>query len=139
MTVVPVGVSVRKVLLITGVLVAIAAGVLVVWAPGGQPRDALDLPTSGEPEGIGMEAGYEGRVSGDVHTGCLFTETGTALLVWPEGFYALDDPPRVVRPNGEVALNLGDDVRMAGGFSPVAEQCGTSASWIVSAVESPAP
>jgi hypothetical protein len=111
----------------------VAAAALFTW---GRPQNAYPLPTSGYPEGVGMQAGFEGKVVGDVRTGCLTLGSGGALAVWPKGFYAIDDPPRVVRPNGEVAVRVGERVRMGGGNpNRKARKYGTTIRWIVSEVE----
>ncbi len=104
----------------------------------GRPQNAHPLPTSGYPEAVGMQAAAVGQVVGDVSTGCLTLGPGGDLIVWPKGFYALDNPPRVMRPNGEVAVKLGERVRMGGGNSTRKEgKCATTGRWIVSEVEHP--
>ncbi|HVM20646.1 MAG TPA: hypothetical protein VM307_11860 [Egibacteraceae bacterium] len=105
----------------------------------GRPVDALHLPTTGEPEGVGQTALYEGRVLGDVRTGCLTLESG-ALVIWPRGFYAMERPARVVRPNGAVAVRIGEPVALGGGYgAPAKLECGTTERWLVSEVEDSLP
>ena len=111
--------------------IAVAAAAFLLF---GRPLDALDLPTTEEPEGVGMQALYEGQVLGDVRTGCLTLESGS-LIMWPKGFYALDNPPRVMRARRNVAVAIGDEVRMGGGHVEGAPICGTTNHWIVSEVE----
>ncbi len=85
-----------------------------------------------------MQAAYVGQVVGDVRTGCLTLGPGGYLIVWPKGFYAIDNSPRVMRPNGEVAVKLGERVRMGGGNSIRKEgKCATTRRWIISEVETP--
>jgi hypothetical protein len=120
----------RAWVVVTALGVAAGAAFLLL----GRPLNALPLPTTDEPEGVGMQAAYEGRVLGDVHTGCLTLESGAAI-VWPKGFYALDDPPRVMRPIRRVAVRVGEVVSMGGGFVDGPEMCGTNSRWIVSGVE----
>ena len=116
-----------------GLILVVAAAALLTWS---RPQHTYPLPTSSSPEGIGMQAAFEGNVVGDVRTGCLTLGSGGALAVWPEGFYALDDPPRVIRPNGEVAVRVGERIRMGGGIPDrQARRCGTTLRWIVSKVE----
>ena len=104
--------------------------------PEGPSAAHLSTIHLGSPEGIGMQAAFAGNVVGDVRTGCLTLGSGGALAVWPEGFYALDNPPRVMRPNGEVAVRVGERIRMGGGIPDRrARRCGTTLRWIVSEVE----
>lgn len=77
-----------------------------------------------------------GRVVGNVASGCLKlgSDEGPALI-WPAGFYALDDPPRVMRPDGDVAALIGEQAELAGGLLPKgAEECDTKKRWAVTEV-----
>ena len=116
-----------------GAALVVAAAALFLW---GRPLNAIDLPTSGEPEGVGNQALYEGKVLGEVKSGCLTLDNGT-VIVWPMGYYALDDPARVMRPNGDVAVTVGQLTSLGGGFGGSApRECGAGGTWTVSEVES---
>ncbi len=70
--------SLRTSAIAAGVVLVVAAAALFVW---GRPQNAYPLPTSGYPEGVGMQAAYVGQVVGDVRTGCLTLGPGGDLIV----------------------------------------------------------
>ncbi|PDP85119.1 hypothetical protein CQJ94_24275 [Glycomyces fuscus] len=86
------------------------------------------MPTSGAgpDEGHG-EAQLFGVLGGETADGtvCFTVEPpdgpGRLLVVWPEGYTALDDPLRVVDGTGEVVATAGDEVELVGGTASAEE------------------
>jgi hypothetical protein len=77
--------------------------------------DVGELPTSRL--NSGMDALYEGRLAGDVKSGCVWLVDPYERLtvIWPNGFSVRWDPLRVYRPGGELLAREGDLLRMGGG------------------------
>lgn len=81
-----------------------------------------DIPTSA------TKGGFDARISGvldgdaEVDGGCLWLEKSgeRVSVVWPHGYRARFDPPRLVAPDGTVVATAGDRVRSGGGLVPTA-------------------
>jgi len=97
------------------------------------------------PGSLGMDALATGTLGGARHGGgvCFWIEQGTTrmALVWPYGFGALDDPLRLVGPDGQDLARPGDHVELGGGAlpgetppRPEDDPCGLGKVFIVSGV-----
>lgn len=94
---------------------------------GGAGR--LDLDTYENPQGTAMLSIAEGMVVGSVAGGraCFWlgSEPGAGDYVkWPEGYYALDNPLRVMNGDGGVVAESGESVHLGGGELPQSGECG---------------
>jgi hypothetical protein len=97
------------------------------------------------PGSLGMDALATGSLGGARHGSgvCFWIEQGTTreALVWPYGFAALDDPLRLVGPDGQDLARPGDHVELGGGALPGEtpprrqdDPCGLGKVFIVSEV-----
>jgi hypothetical protein len=107
----------------------------------------LTLPTSpSSHQGIGMNALLTGKLMGRSEAGqgraCLWIGSGSdrAVLLWPSGYVAVDDPLRVLDRSKHVVGQVGAKVSLGGGGTPLSQMpanvqaCGDSTpmyGWIV--------
>lgn len=97
-------------------------------AADGRERVAAEarvaIPTQPpEPDGEHADGSTAGELDGDgdLDGGCLWIVEGdgTAVSVrWPPGWSAAFDPPRLLDESGHVVAGQGEEVVLAGGFSP---------------------
>ena len=83
---------------------------------------ALALATK-PPGSVGSDALALGQLGGELRAGaaCLWLtqDSGRMALLWPFGFSALDDPLRIIGPDGQTLAIVGDDIELGGGSPPV--------------------
>lgn len=99
-------------------------------APSPSSTDTGDVVlATNPPSGGGGDALAVGRLGGTVVDGraCLWIEPTApggedpvrTALIWPYGFRALDDPLRLLTPDGQLLARVGDVVELGGGGPPV--------------------
>lgn len=102
----------------------------------------LEVDThGGDPEGVYPEARIEGVVEGEAYgdRACMWIrpqegdarEGEQVLLVWPEGYSAIDNPLRVLDEDGESVLTSGEEAAVGGAMSQQERECGgrTGPAW----------
>jgi hypothetical protein len=113
--------------------------------PPGSPRGSTLAVATNVPGAGGSDALAIGRLGGERRDGtaCTWLSQGSlrTALLWPFGFSALDDPLRLIGPDGQVLAVVGDDLELGGGgppvdFVPTAAQdpCGVGRLFAVSTV-----
>lgn len=120
-------------------LVSTIAVVLVLIAASAAPSNRIPVDTYANPQGIAFLSVLQTTVSGEVEDGqaCFWIGTDPedrGLLVWPEGYYALDSPLRVLDPEGRTVAVDGELAWLGGGFFPFESSCGggQTRAWYVS-------
>ena len=75
--------------------------------------------------GIAMNALITGRLSGRTDPqharACLWIAEGQdrAVLLWPSGYWAENNPLRILNQSGKVIGRVGDQVSLGGGFAEI--------------------
>jgi hypothetical protein len=110
------------------------------------PSIARALAVATKPPGsIGSDALAVGVLDGqrrdDIACLWLTQDSGREALLWPFGFSALDDPLRIIGPDGQALAEVGDEVELGGGSPPlnsvrsgVMDRCSIGALFDVSVV-----
>jgi hypothetical protein len=118
-------------------LVAIVAAATTATCSSDNLEGTVPIPTNPESEFI-HAAGLDGFLKGGVFAGeqCLWLQVadgGPAALVtivWPSGYRARFDPPRLIGPDGRVIAWEGQEIRLAGSavLDPPPDHCAISKS-----------
>lgn len=123
-------------------LVSTIAVVLVLTAAS-TPSNHISVNTYANPEGTALLAVFQGTVTAEIHDdhACFWAGADPdhrSLLVWPEGYYALDSPLRVFDPEGRTVASDGERVFLGGGFGSFNSPCtgGQTRAWYVSPMPS---
>jgi hypothetical protein len=89
---------------------------------GSSPTNELAVATTA-PGAPGSDALASGRLGGERRDGlvCWWLSQGSfrMALLWPFGFSAVDNPLRIIGPDGQSLAAVGDDVELGGGAPPV--------------------
>lgn len=124
-------------------LVSTITVVLVLTAASAAPSNRIPVDNYPNPDGIAFLAVFQGTVTAEIHDGhaCFWVGADPdhrSLLVWPEGYYALDSPMRVLDPNGRTVAVDGERISLGGGALPFESPCtgGQARAWYVSPLPS---
>jgi hypothetical protein len=116
------------------VLVAVIATVVSTACSSDSLGGTVSIPTNPESQ-FTRAAGLNGHLRGGLLRGeqCLWVEAtdgGPAALVavvWPHGYSARFDPPRLVDSQGDVVATEGQQVSLGGGWNDgLPERCAIS-------------
>ena len=103
--------------------IALFAMFSVGAACGKSSQLAVATISASSSDPIGFQARNTGILQGQANpdgTACFWLGTGTnrAVIIWPHGFTARDNPLRLVDGDGREEARVGDRITLGGGYLP---------------------